>query len=122
MAGKLVHFEIPAQDAKRAIDFYSSLFGWQFGDSGMPGIEYHMTQLGDAMGGAIYPSEEAGSGQLDYYDVDDINAGAARVRELGGESNDPMPIPGIGHFAHCKDTEGNRFGLFQSDESATAPN
>ncbi len=30
MAGKPVHFEIPAQDTGKATDFWGSLFGWQF--------------------------------------------------------------------------------------------
>ena len=28
-----------------------------------------------------------------------------------------MPIPHVGWFARCTDTEGNEFSLFQSDES-----
>ena len=30
-----------------------------------------------------------------------------------------MPIPHIGWFAHCTDTEGNHFGIFQSDETVS---
>ena len=30
-----------------------------------------------------------------------------------------MPIPHVGWFAHCTDTEGNEFSLFESDESVT---
>jgi predicted enzyme related to lactoylglutathione lyase len=30
-----------------------------------------------------------------------------------------MPVPGYGWFAACKDTEGNAFSLWQSDESAS---
>jgi uncharacterized protein len=30
MAGNLVHFELPAQNASRAKEFWSSLFGWTF--------------------------------------------------------------------------------------------
>ena len=30
MAGKPVHFEIPAKDTSRAREFYGNLFGWQF--------------------------------------------------------------------------------------------
>jgi hypothetical protein len=48
-----------------------------------------------------------------YFDVDDIKAGAARVRELGGEADEPRPVPGMGWFATCKDIEGNEFGLWQ---------
>jgi predicted enzyme related to lactoylglutathione lyase len=71
-------------------------------------------------GGAVYPSEElAGKGLVVYHGTDDIDASVARVREHGGEAEDKSPIPHVGWFARCKDTEGNAFSLFQSDESAT---
>ncbi|HZD68886.1 MAG TPA: hypothetical protein VFA45_08205, partial [Actinomycetes bacterium] len=50
--------------------------------------------------------------------VNDINAGAARVKELGGEADEPRPVPGMGWFAICRDTQGNEFGLWQNDPSA----
>jgi hypothetical protein len=69
-------------------------------------------------GGAIYPSEEPGSGPIVYFGVDDIDTSLAKVRELGGEVlQEKQPIPGVGWFARCRDTEGNRFSLFESDES-----
>jgi uncharacterized protein len=41
------------------------------------------------------------------------------VKAAGGEIiGDRMPIPGVGWFAAFIDTEGNRFGLMQSDEAA----
>ncbi len=40
------------------------------------------------------------------------------MRELGGEAEDKLPVQGYGWFAGCKDTEGNAFSLWQSDESA----
>jgi uncharacterized protein len=121
MAGKVVHIEIKAADNDRATSFYRDLFGWQFGESAMPDMDYRMAQLGDEMGVASFPSEEAGSGYLVYVDTDDIDASVAKARKLGGEAGDKMPIPHVGWFSHCKDTEGNTFGLFQSDESAAPP-
>jgi predicted enzyme related to lactoylglutathione lyase len=56
-----------------------------------------------------------------YFDVEDINGGAARVKELGGEANDPRPVPGRGWFSTCKDPHGNDFGLWQNDPSAPEP-
>ena len=50
-----------------------------------------------------------------------INAGAARVKELGGEATDPMPVPQMGWFAACTDPHGNEFGLWQTDPSAPTP-
>jgi predicted enzyme related to lactoylglutathione lyase len=53
-----------------------------------------------------------------YFDVDDIKAGVARVSELGGEGGEAFPVPSMGWFAVCKDTEGNEFGLWQTDPEA----
>ena len=40
---------------------------------------------------------------------------------LGGEANEPMPVPSMGWFSACKDPHGNEFGLWQTDTSAPAP-
>ena len=56
-----------------------------------------------------------------YFDVDDIEAGAAKVKELGGEAGDALPVPSMGWFAVCKDVEGNEFGLWQTDPAASMP-
>ncbi len=121
MSGKIVHFELPAKDADRSAGFWSGLFGWQLADSGMPGMDYRMVQVSDDQGGAVYPSEEGGSGVKVYFDTDNIEGSIAKVRELGGQAENKMPVPGHGWFAHCKDTEGNTFSLFEADKSASMP-
>jgi len=118
MAGKLVHFEIPAGDAERAKGFWSGVFGWEFGDSAMPGVEYYMVRTGEDQGGAVMPSEGP-FGIVVYFDTDDVDASIAKVRENGGRADDKQPIPHVGWFTSCTDTEGNHFSLFQSDESVT---
>jgi uncharacterized protein len=119
MAKKVVHVEFPAQDVDRAERFWEGVGGWSIEDAGMPGIDYRMFQEGD-QGGAVYPSMGE-PGPILYYGSDDIDADLAKVRELGGEAADKQPIPGVGWFARCKDTEGNPFSLFQSDESVPPP-
>jgi uncharacterized protein len=121
MLGTVVHIELPAGDAERATSFWSSLFGWQFVDSGMPGMAYLMAQAGPEQGVAIFPSDKPGTGPIDYFACDEIDATIARVRELGGEADEKAPVPGHGWFAACRDTEGNRFSLWQADASATMP-
>ena len=121
MAGKPVHVEIPASNTSKSRDFWSGLFGWQFQEFPGP-VDYHMTQLSDQTGGAIYNNPEGNAdGMRVYFDVDDINAGAARVRELGGEAGEAMPVPSMGWFSVCKDVDGNDFGIWQNDPSAPAP-
>ena len=119
MSGQIVHLEIPADDTSQSREFWDAMFGWQF--QSYPGpSEYHMTQIGDS-GGAITNMEPGKKGMRPYFAVDDINAGAARVRELGGTSTDPMPVPEMGWFTACTDPHGNEFGIWQSDESAPTP-
>ena len=104
MGKKVVHIEFPAKDADRAQKFWEGVGGWSIGDSGMPGIDYRMFQE-DGWGGAVYPQQEGGAaGPIIYFDTED-----------------KQPIPHVGWFAHCKDSEGNSFSLFQSDESVAPP-
>ena len=88
MSGQIVHIEIPADDTEKAREFWGSLFGWQF--EAYPGSpsEYHMTRITEQSGAAITNMEPGKQGTRSYFDVDDINEGAARVKELGGEADD----------------------------------
>ena len=118
MAGQMVHLEIPAGDTAKAREFWDGLFGWQFqAYEGAPS-EYLMTRFSETTGGAIYQAEGDKRGPRVYFDVDEIKAGVARVKELGGEAADPMPVPSMGWFATCSDSEGNDFGLWQTDPNA----
>ncbi len=80
MAGKLVHFELPAQDATRAREFWTALFGWEFQDSGMPDMDYQMVRTGEDQGGAVYPSDGGMRGPIVYFDTDDIAASVSKAR------------------------------------------
>jgi len=120
MPGQIVHLEIPAGDTEQGRQFWGSLFGWEF--QSFPGpSEYHMTEISDGTSGAIFSSEADKTGTRPYFGVDDINAGAERVRELGGEADAPLPVPSMGWFSTCRDPHGNEFGLWQTDASAPAP-
>ena len=108
MTNRIVWFELPADDPGRAQDFYGRLFGWHFED--LPGpVEYHIA--GDA-GGAIMPGDDE-KGPVVYFGVADIDRAIERVRELGGAASVRQEVPGLGSYAHCADTEGNRFSLWQ---------
>jgi uncharacterized protein len=120
MGKKVVHVEFPAQDIDRGKKFWEGVGGWSLNDAGMPGIQYLMFQEGD-QGGAVYSMEDAPSGTTIYLGTDDIDGDLGKVRELGGEADDKQPIPSIGWFARCKDSEGNEFSLYQSDENAPMP-
>ena len=118
MPGRPVHFEFPAEDDARATRFYGDLFGWEWNTADMGGdFQYHMVQFTEESGGAVYKSPDGLKGPIVYFDTEDIDASVARVRELGGAADEKQPIPGVGWFARCTDTEGNPFSLYQADRS-----
>ena len=120
MPEHVVHVEIPADDTGQSREFWGSLFGWEF--EPFPGpFEYHMARVNEDSGAAITNMEPGKRGPRVYFDVEDVNAGAARVKELGGHADDPNPVPSMGWFATCKDPHGNEFGLWQTDPSAQMP-
>jgi|SRR5215216_5038405 len=102
---KIVHFEIPAEDTRRAKEFWSSLFDVEFKTYDGP-VEYHMFQNDDQSGGGLYPRQEGEKGLITYFGVDDIDATRAKVQELGGKAEDKAPVPGMGWYARVEDTEG----------------
>jgi len=114
MPGEIVHIEIPADDTSNSQQFWGSLFGWQFQANPGP-FEYHTTQIVGEQDAAITNMEPGKPGIRPYFAVDDIKAGAARVNELGGEANEPMPVPGLQRPTR------QRVRLWQSDTSAPPP-
>jgi predicted enzyme related to lactoylglutathione lyase len=115
VAGDLIHFEIRAGDAARAQGFWAALLGWTF--TAAPGaLPYTMTRAGgEGPTGGLYRSDSDERGLVPYFSVDDLDAALERVRELGGEVRDSGPVPEVGRYAHCVDTEGNPFSLFWTD-------
>jgi hypothetical protein len=51
--------------------------------------------------------------------VESVDTAIAAVTNAGGKLIMPKtPIPTVGYFAYCQDTEGNLFGVMQSDPGA----
>ena len=54
-------------------------------------------------------------------EADNIDSELEKIRSLGGETDEKMPVPSMGWFAHAKDPDGNEFSVWQADESAPMP-
>lgn len=122
--GKVVHFEIPADDVERAKKFYGSIFGWEADD--VPGMDYTMvrtvavderqmpTEPGAINGGMMKRGPDTPAPVL-VIDVDAIDEALGRIEEQGGAVVRPRTeIPGMGAFAYFKDPDGNVLGLFET--------
>jgi predicted enzyme related to lactoylglutathione lyase len=44
---------------------------------------------------------------------------STKIEKLGGKIvMRKSPVPGMGYFAGCLDTKGNRFGIWETDSTA----
>lgn len=123
MSRRVVHFEIPYDDAERARAFYAAAFDWQL--TPVPELDYTLVTTG--------PSGDAGPTEPGYIDggmarrepplgaptvvvdVDDIDASLAEIERLGGATVLTKTAVGdMGFSAYFKDPEGNVVGLWQT--------
>ena len=111
-SGDIVYFQLNVADGEKAKAFYGGLFGWSASEGNVPGgLNFEgLSPPGGAFGGG-----ETDSRPLIYFDVDDLEAGIARVKELGGEAREAQKA-GVGRYAVCKDDQGVEFGLFEADQ------
>lgn len=115
----IVHMEIPADDVKRAREFYSGLFGWEMKEAG-PGMEYRLFSTGDKQpGGGMMKRQSPGQGITNYIGAPSADEFSGKVKKPGGKPLVPgTAVAGMGYFAICMDTEGNAFGLREADTNA----
>ncbi|KQC15953.1 MAG: VOC family protein [Methanothrix sp.] len=116
---RVIHFEIAIDKADRAVKFYSEVFGWKVEKWGP--MDYWLVQTGEGPGidGALKNRERLHESTTNTVEVPSLEEYMAKVVDKGGEViSEKMTIPGHGYFAYCKDTEGNVFGIIESDESA----
>ena len=115
----VVHFEIPADDVGRAKTFYSKLFGWEIKE--IPNMDYWIiTTSGEkAVGGGMMKRQNSAQAITNYIDVPCVDKFSAEVERLGGKVVLPKtPVPGMGYFAICLDTENNAFGIWEEEKEA----
>jgi uncharacterized protein len=120
---KVIHFEIPALDTKRAVNFYEKAFGWEFSNYGGGEMDYWLVAAGKdeepGINGAIAKKDEMHAATINTLGVVSFEEAVVKIKEAGGQVLLPkMTVPNVGYMTYCKDTEGNVFGIMQSDPQA----
>lgn len=115
-SGRISHVEWFCRDLAVTTGFLQALFGWEF-----ERFSHHYALYTPAAGACVGLMEtshiEPSGGIRFFVQVDDIDAAANRAVTLGGTLEAAAaPIPGYGHYAHIRDPDGNRIGLFQADD------
>ena len=103
--------ELITTDVPAAKEFYSKLFGWTMELAPMEGMEYTLVKVGDTEVGGIMATPPEAQGMPPmwgvYVTVDDVDATAKLVEELGGTIlMPPMDIQNVGRFCVIQDPQG----------------
>ena len=117
-----VHFEIPAEKPERAMQFYTTVFGWKFEKWAGP-MDYWLITTGTApepgIDGGLMQRRDPNQPCVNTITVANLDDSVAAVLANGGAiALSKMPVPGVGWLAYCKDTDGHIFGMMQPDTSA----
>jgi predicted enzyme related to lactoylglutathione lyase len=124
MSARVVHFEVPFDDADRARSFYRDVFDWQIQE--MPEMSYNMVSTGPTsdqgmpsepgfIGGGMMQRQTPVTSPVLTLQVDDIDAAVVAIEKHGGKSvGDKMAVGDMGFAAYFNDTEGNLMGLWQT--------
>jgi hypothetical protein len=111
--GALCWNELYTADVDGSAEFYSQLFGWSTQPFEASPLPYLIIQNdGRANGGITQIQEGMPPMWLVYFAVEDIDAGIARVAELGGGTLfGPIDI-GVSKLAGVRDAQGGVFALY----------
>jgi len=119
---KVIHFEIPAEKPERAVKFYQKVFGWKFDKYPGP-MNYWLVKAGEdkevGINGAITEKGDFVNATTNTISVASYEDTVKQIKNAGGTVLMPKTaVPGVGYMSYCKDTEGNVFGIMQTDPKA----
>jgi uncharacterized protein len=114
--GQFCWNDLATTDLGAAKKFYTELLGWELKESADAGMVYNEIVVGGQYIGGLYQSgPEYGnmpSHWTAYVAVDDVDAAASRVEELGGKvCVPPTDIPNTGRFCLITDPTGANISL-----------
>ncbi len=112
----ICHIEIPSGDLDRVSKFYGTVFGWE--STYYKEMDYSVWKAPEGVAGGFskqLKTAQKDTGALLYIQVADIEDCLKKIEKSGGKMiKGKSPIPGVGHMAIFKDTEGNDIGLFSA--------
>lgn len=132
MPNLLTHFEIHATNPEKTIEFYTTVFGWEFKKWEGGQYEYWMImtapkdQLAGGINGGLVrrpcpaPAPSQGSNAfVCTIVVDNFDTYSEKILAAGGTVAMPkFALTGMAWQGYFIDTDGNTFGLHQADEKA----
>ena len=114
--GAFSWFELTTSDTEAAKEFYTGLLGWEVREMPMQDMTYTVIRVGgeDVAGimGTPPGAENMPPQWSNYITVDNVDATAAKAKELGGSVLvEPRDIPEVGRFCVIRDPQGACFSV-----------
>ena len=114
--------ELATRDIEQSKEFYAQLFGWEYVLNEHAPSTYYIIRCGDTEnGGLMQMTEEWGDAPphwMVYFTVENCDAAAAKIGELGGGvCVPPFDIP-IGRIAVVNDSQGATFSAFEFSDAS----
>lgn len=117
--GSIDWIDLTVEDAPEIRDFYSAITGWQYGPVSMGEYnDFNMTapESGEPKAGICHArggNADLPAQWLIYITVEDVDASAARCRELGGNVlSGPRDMAEMGRYCVIQDPAGAVAALF----------
>ena len=118
--GRFVWYELMTSDVDAAKVFYADVVGWSTKDVSMPGMAYTIFTAGSASASGLLdlPADARKMGArpnwIGYVGVNDVDATADRIEQLGGTVYvPPRDIPNISRFSVVADPQMATLALFK---------
>jgi predicted enzyme related to lactoylglutathione lyase len=111
MPAPVVHFELRSHDPDATRAFYAELFGWSYGEGGLPGYTYVDTGVEGSIPGGIGPVQGGEPMAVYFVGVADVEESLRKAEELGGRIVQPATsVPGV-TFGLLADAQGQVVGV-----------
>ena len=126
MSNPVLHFDLPAEDPEKLVEFYKKVFDWKINKFEEP-MEYwfietvpmdeKMKPLEPGINGGIIKRQTSDQRPINYVTVKSIDDAVKNIEKAGGKiTMQKTEMPGMGEYAIALDIEGNPFGLWSSLE------
>lgn len=127
--GKVVHFEVPAENMARAQRFYESVFGWHI--LPMPDMHYTMAHTGPTddkngmpktagfINGGIMQRKDI-KGPVIVMEVKSVDEAVKKAEASGSKVVRPkVRVGNMGYVAYITDSEENVIGIWETISKTT---
>jgi predicted enzyme related to lactoylglutathione lyase len=127
--GKVVHFEIPVDDAGQTAKFYGEVFGWHIIPA--PEMQYTVVHTGPTddktsmvkesgfINGGLFKGNGRRTNPVIIIDVDSVDESAKKIEASGGKViENKMQVGEMGYVAYFTDPQGNVLGIWENIRKA----